>query len=212
MNREELGALHTAIATILAWPPAVFDQVVRWLAPEAATPNVTIVTRRDFKRLLPIRRTTGQARLQTKFNTQTAELRLFELCATPGYPYIGAGEGHFRPGRRPVNGCSSWPIAERSKRTLRWHAACGRSAGPYAAAGGGELTAAEPEADGVAPTLIANRSIRGQRPCAPGSAPLADTRSMRLGERPQMMRPVWSPQIPGHRVADHRPFAASCSR
>ena len=39
INREELGALHAAIATILAWPAAVFDEVVRWLAPEAAKPN-----------------------------------------------------------------------------------------------------------------------------------------------------------------------------
>jgi hypothetical protein len=39
MNREELTALGEAIVTILAWPPAVLDQVARWLAPEAV-PNV----------------------------------------------------------------------------------------------------------------------------------------------------------------------------
>jgi hypothetical protein len=33
MDREELSALQDAIATILAWPPTVFDEVVRWLTP-----------------------------------------------------------------------------------------------------------------------------------------------------------------------------------
>ena len=42
MNREELGALQDAIATILAWPPAVFNEVVRWL-----TPSVLVAARRE---------------------------------------------------------------------------------------------------------------------------------------------------------------------
>lgn len=39
MNREELAALGDAIDTVLSWPPAVFDEMARWLAPEAAKPN-----------------------------------------------------------------------------------------------------------------------------------------------------------------------------
>ena len=37
MNRENLVALHAAISVVLAWPPAVLDEIARWLAP--AKPN-----------------------------------------------------------------------------------------------------------------------------------------------------------------------------
>ena len=36
MTRAELLTLHSAIATILSWPPAVLDEVRRWLTPEDA--------------------------------------------------------------------------------------------------------------------------------------------------------------------------------
>jgi IclR helix-turn-helix domain len=39
MTRTELVQLHAAIETILQWPPAVFDEVVRWLTPPAPKPN-----------------------------------------------------------------------------------------------------------------------------------------------------------------------------
>jgi biotin operon repressor len=35
MDRNELEALRDAIETVLAWPPAVLDQVASWLAPGA---------------------------------------------------------------------------------------------------------------------------------------------------------------------------------
>ena len=38
MNRENLVALHTAMGAVLSWPPAVLDEIARWLAP-AAKPN-----------------------------------------------------------------------------------------------------------------------------------------------------------------------------
>jgi DNA-binding transcriptional ArsR family regulator len=37
MNRENLVALQAALATLLTWPPAVLDEIARWLAP--AKPN-----------------------------------------------------------------------------------------------------------------------------------------------------------------------------
>jgi hypothetical protein len=37
MNRENLVLLHAAMSTMLAWPPAVLDEIARWLAP--AKPN-----------------------------------------------------------------------------------------------------------------------------------------------------------------------------
>ncbi len=36
MNRENLVALHAAMSTVLAWPPAVLDEIARWLAPAKA--------------------------------------------------------------------------------------------------------------------------------------------------------------------------------
>ena len=39
MNRENLVVLHAAMSTVLAWPPAVLDEIARWLAPAAAKPN-----------------------------------------------------------------------------------------------------------------------------------------------------------------------------
>ena len=39
MNRENLVALHDARSTVLAWPPAVLDEIARWLAPAAAKTN-----------------------------------------------------------------------------------------------------------------------------------------------------------------------------
>lgn len=40
MTQEELGALHAALETVLAWPDVVRAEVARWLtAPEAAKPN-----------------------------------------------------------------------------------------------------------------------------------------------------------------------------
>ena len=39
MNQADLVALRDAINTLLAWPPAVLDEVARWLAPDAAKPN-----------------------------------------------------------------------------------------------------------------------------------------------------------------------------
>jgi DNA-binding transcriptional ArsR family regulator len=37
MDREHLLTLHVAMGTILTWPPAVLDEIARWLAP--AKPN-----------------------------------------------------------------------------------------------------------------------------------------------------------------------------
>ena len=38
MNRENLVMLHAAMGTMLSWPPAVLDEIARWLA-RAAKPN-----------------------------------------------------------------------------------------------------------------------------------------------------------------------------
>ena len=37
MNRDELAALHAALAVVLAWPDSVRAEVARWLAPPPAT-------------------------------------------------------------------------------------------------------------------------------------------------------------------------------
>ena len=36
MNREHLVTLHAAMSALLAWPPAVLDEIARWLAPAKA--------------------------------------------------------------------------------------------------------------------------------------------------------------------------------
>jgi DNA-binding transcriptional ArsR family regulator len=73
LNREELLALQSAIATILAWPPAVLDEVVRWLSPETAKPNS--LDHHPPPRTAPISRS-RPAKARHSVNGQTTERKL----------------------------------------------------------------------------------------------------------------------------------------
>jgi hypothetical protein len=83
MDRTELAALHDALGVMLAWPPAVFDQIARWITPEAAPkPNGRDPHPPPTSR--PTRRRAGPRR-DTPFNVKTAERRLLAaMQETPG--------------------------------------------------------------------------------------------------------------------------------
>lgn len=79
MTRDELTALRDAIDVVLAWPPAVRDQVAAWLT-QASKPNG-----RDPHPPPPRQ---AKAR-QSAFAAKTAERKLIEaMRATPGASVI----------------------------------------------------------------------------------------------------------------------------
>jgi hypothetical protein len=154
MNREELSALQDAIATILAWPPAVFDQVAAWLAP-TAKPNghdphpPPTATLRQMTHPAPeeppgrglrhLAQTTAgatprpaKARRDNAFNARTIELRLLAAlrerpAQTAGALARSVGGAHTTVGRE-LKGMASRGEIEKDAAGL-WRLA-GEAAGP----------------------------------------------------------------------------------
>ena len=82
MNRDELAALRDAIDVLLAWPPAVRDQIAAWLTPQAAKPN-------GHDPHPPPPRQAKVRRPESAFAAKTAERKLIEaMRATPGASVI----------------------------------------------------------------------------------------------------------------------------
>ena len=119
--------LHAAMSTVLAWPPAVLDEIARWLAPAAASPMAMI-------RIRPTERTS----IRPRSHRRRPDRRHAACRQNPPRPVAGKdrraaprgatgrpGPERRQAGRRcqdptdrlSANACESSPGASLSRRT-----------------------------------------------------------------------------------------------